>query len=82
MRTLIFIVVGLALACVALYFAPPPHRLLAASAFSVVWLIVAAFNLRIGLTHGYTLAQELPIHLLLWGVPVAGAWIGLWWHGR
>jgi len=79
MRTLIFILVGTLLAAVALRFAPSEHRVLTASLFSVVWLVVAAFNLRIGLSHGYTLAEELPIHLVLWGVPVAGAWLWVWW---
>lgn len=82
MRTLIFILAGLTLAAVVLRFAPPAHRMLAVSIFSLVWLAVAAFNLRTGLSHGYTLAQELPIHLVLWGVPVAGAWLWAWWSGR
>ncbi len=36
---------------------------------------------RTGMSHGYTLAQEPPIHLVLFGVPAALAW-GLWWWGR
>lgn len=81
MRTLLIVAVGLALAFLALRFAPAQHRTLAAAAFSLSWFVAAALNLRIGLSHGYTLAQELPIHLVLYGVPTATAW-GLWWWLR
>jgi uncharacterized membrane protein YwaF len=81
MRTLIFIVVGLVLAALLLRLVPAAHRTLAAGAFTVVWLGVAAFNLRTGLSHGYTLAEELPIHIALFGIPAALAWT-LWWWSR
>lgn len=81
MRTLIFVVVGMALAAALLRWTPVAHRTLAASGFTLVWLAVSAWNLRTGMSHGYTLAQELPIHLVLFGVPAALAW-GLWWWGR
>ncbi|ARU06233.1 hypothetical protein CCO03_17495 [Comamonas serinivorans] len=79
MRTLIIVVIGLVLAALALRLTPAAHRLLAAGLFTVVWLGVTALNLRTGLSHGYTLAEELPIHLVLFGVPVAAAWV-LWWR--
>ncbi|WMD21617.1 hypothetical protein RAS12_04360 [Achromobacter seleniivolatilans] len=82
MRTVIFIVVGLILAAVLLRLVPNPHRTLAACAFTVVWLGVAALNLRTGLSHGYTFAQELPIHLILFGVPALAAWAVWWWLRR
>jgi len=78
MRTVLFIAVGLALAAASLRLAPGAHRTLAAVLFTAAWLGVSAWNLRTGLSHGYTLAQELPIHLVLFGVPAALAW-GLWW---
>ncbi|THF64558.1 hypothetical protein E6C76_10865 [Pseudothauera nasutitermitis] len=81
MRTLIFIAAGLLLAVLALRLAPPTRRGLAALAFAVAWLGVSAWNLLTGLSHGYTLAQELPIHVALFGIPAALAW-GLWWRGR
>ncbi len=81
MRTLIFIVVGLALAALSVRLAPATHRTLAVSAFTVVWLGVAALNLRTGLSHGYTLAEELPIHVVLFGLPALAAW-GVWWLRR
>jgi hypothetical protein len=82
MRTLVIILVGLALAGIVLRFTPEVHRVLAAGLFSFGWLIVAAVNLRGGLSHGYTLAEELPIHAVLFGVPVAAAWLWIWWAGR
>lgn len=81
MRTLVIVAVGLALAFLSLRFAPAQFRTLAAVAFSLLWFVVAVLNLRVGLSHGYTLAQELPIHLVLYGVPTAAAW-GLWWWLR
>ncbi len=78
MRTMIFIIVGLVLAALLMRLVPAAHRTLAAGAFTVVWLGVAALNLRTGLSQGYTLAEELPIHLVLFGVPTAVAW-GIWW---
>jgi uncharacterized protein (DUF924 family) len=71
MRTLIFVVVGMALAAVLLRWAPMAHRTLTAGGFTLVWLAVSAWNLRTGMSHGYTLAQELPIHVVLFGVPTA-----------
>jgi len=81
MRTLILIVIGLALAIALLRLAPPAWRTGAAVLFTLLWLAVAGWNLRTGLSHGYTLAQELPIHVPLFGVPVALAW-ALWWFAR
>ncbi|MCD0503474.1 hypothetical protein [Bordetella petrii] len=81
MRTLIFIVVGVVLAAAAVRLTPPAYRLWAAGLFTLAWLAVSAWNLCTGLSHGYTLGQELPIHLALFGVPAAVAW-GLWWQSR
>ena len=39
--------------------------------FIVVWLLATGFNLRIGMRRGYSLAEELPIALLVFGVPAA-----------
>lgn len=82
MRTLIIILVGLAIAAVLLRVTPATHRLLAAGAFTAVWLVVTILNLRTGLSHGYSLAEELPIHAILFGVPVVAAWGWIWWAGR
>ena len=75
MRTLILIAAGLVLALLSLRIAPAAYRGWAAASFTVVWLGVCAWNLSTGLSHGYTLAEELPIHAVLFGVPVALAWV-------
>lgn len=41
--------------------------------FVPVWLVAAGVNLYIGTTHGYTVAQELPIGLVVFGIPAAVA---------
>ncbi len=52
-------------------FAPLP---LAALIFLPIWLIIAVINLWVGVTRaGYTVAQELPILLVVFGVPAAVA---------
>ncbi|MDR7194585.1 hypothetical protein [Luteimonas terrae] len=79
MRTAIIIALGLLTASLLLRLAPAGQRTLAAGAFTLVWLGVSAWNLRTGMSHGYTFAQELPIHLALFGIPVALAWV-LWWR--
>ncbi|GAB1579741.1 hypothetical protein [Bordetella petrii] len=77
MRTLVLIAVGIVLAVLFLRLAPASRRTLAAGAFTVVWLGASCWNLATGLSHGYTLAEELPIHAVLFGIPVAAAWL-LW----
>lgn len=81
MRTLIFIAVGLVLAALLIRLTPVAHRTVAAAVFTLAWLGVSVWNLRTGMSHGYTLAQELPIHIALFGLPAAMAW-GVWWWSR
>lgn len=81
MRTLIIIAIGLILAIALMRLVPAPHRTWAAGLFTLAWLVACAWNLRVGLSHGYTLAEELPIHAALFGIPALVAW-GLWWWAR
>jgi hypothetical protein len=76
MRTLIFIVVGLLLVGVAMWLSRPDKRRIVATAFSVGWLAAVLWNLRTGMSHGYSLQEELPIQAAIYLVPVAAAW---WW---
>ena len=56
---------------------------LAAKVFVPVWLIVAVTNMWVGVHHaGYSVREEFPILLLVLAVPVAIAFIGIWWLGR
>ncbi|WDS37037.1 hypothetical protein [Pseudoxanthomonas sp.] len=74
MRTLILILAGLLIAVGAVFRCPQAHRRKGAAAFTVVWLLAVAWNLRVGLAHGYALQEEAPIQLLIFVVPVAAAW--------
>ncbi|PMR69153.1 hypothetical protein [Halomonas heilongjiangensis] len=75
MRTLIFIIVGLAILGVALALSRPAWRPRVALGFIVLWLAVSAVNLGMGLAAGYPLAEELLVHLFLFGIPaLAAAW--------
>jgi len=51
----------------------------AAAWFIPFWLAAAAFNLSIGVRHGYTVIEELPIALVVFGVPAAIA-AAIWWR--
>ncbi|MCW5605986.1 MAG: hypothetical protein KIT18_15705 [Burkholderiales bacterium] len=78
MRTLIFVLAGLAIVFIAMWLVPAARRALAAWVFSAAWLAVSLVNLSIGLSHGYSLREELLVHLVLFGVPVLAAWLAVW----
>lgn len=81
MRTLMLILAGLALMALATWIAKPAQRMRVAMGFTVAWLLVVLWNLRTGMSHGYSLAEEAPIQALIFLVPVAAAWL-LAWKGR
>jgi hypothetical protein len=85
MRTPLFFFVGLLLlaACLLLgrlFSAHYPGATYAATiTFISLWLGISAFNLWVGVSKaGYTLADELPIFLLIFAVPAAAAIILKW----
>ncbi|WP_420426625.1 hypothetical protein [Algiphilus sp.] len=46
----------------------------AVAGFLAIWIVVALLNLWIGVQHaGYTVWQELPIFVVVFGVPAAAA---------
>lgn len=45
----------------------------AALAFLPVWAAAAAWNLSIGVRHGYTVGEEIPIALVVFAVPAVAA---------
>ena len=47
--------------------------------FIPIWLVAAGINLSIGMRHGYSFAEELPIALVVFGVPAAIA-AAIWWR--
>jgi hypothetical protein len=54
-----------------------------AKLFIPLWLLLAGINLWIGVTRaGYTVAEEAPIFLIVFGVPAAVALLLVWWLSR
>lgn len=85
MRTLIFIVGGFVLlaACLGaakLLSGGAAHGMRTATiAFVALWLVVAGANMWIGVARaGYSVAEELPIFLLIFGLPVVVAVLLKW----
>jgi hypothetical protein len=83
MRTLVIIVGGLillGLSILASRLIAGPHAMaMAAKIFIPVWLAIAAVNLWIGVTRaGYSVAEELPIFLLIFVIPAALAVLVAW----
>jgi len=85
MRTLLFVLGGFVLLAVCLGGArllagvlTEPNRA-AVIAFCVIWFVVAAVNMAIGVARaGYSFMEELPIFLLIFGVPAAVAIFAKW----
>ena len=83
MRTLLFIVGGLmlvgAFVLVGRQVGGTATMVTAAKIFIPIWLAVAVWNLWAGVsTAGYSVAEELPILLAIFGIPAAVAAF-LWW---
>lgn len=79
MRTLVLLVIGVALAVLVVAVAVrrwPDRRLELLAGFTVWWALVTTWNLATGLAHGYTLGEELPIQAVVFAVPVGAAWGG------
>ena len=75
MRTIVLILIGLALAGLAMWLGKPARRVAAAWLFTGAWLLVTSWNLYTGMSHGYSLQEELPIQALIFAVPVIAAWL-------
>jgi len=85
MRTALFLLAGFLLlgasAILSRLFAPayPSAPTVATIAFVAAWLALTTFNLWVGVSKaGYSVAEELPILLVLFGVPAAAALILHW----
>ena len=85
MRTALFLLAGFLLlgasVIVARLFAAsyPSAPTVATVAFLVLWLALTSFNLWVGVEKaGYTVAEELPILLLLFGIPAGAALLIAW----
>ncbi len=81
MRTVFIIVIGLVLMALAMWLTKPAKRIATAALFTAVWLLVTLWNLYTGMSHGYSLQEELPFQSAIFVIPVLGAWV-LAWKGR
>ena len=85
MRTALFLLAGLLLLAAAAILGRlfssnyPAATTTATVAFIAVWLVIAGANMWVGVARaGYSVAEELPIFLLLFGVPALAAVILRW----
>ncbi len=85
MRTLLFLIAGVMLLAAFLLLAKlfsvtvTDAPRVALISFVVVWLLVCGLNMWIGVTRaGYSIAEELPIFLLIFGVPAVAAALLKW----
>lgn len=85
MRTLLFLLAGFGLLAVCLGLARVDSSSLAdpmrkaTLTFVALWFVVAGINLWVGASKaGYTVAEELPIFLLIFGVPALAALLLKW----
>lgn len=85
MRTALFLLAGFLLLAAFLVLAKlfsanyPAATTWATAAFVVLWLVLAAPNMWVGVVKaGYSVAEELPILLLIFSVPAAVAILLKW----
>ena len=85
MRTALFLVAGFLLLAASLLlgrlFAAnyPGATVVATIAFVVLWLVIAGANMWVGVARaGYSVTEELPIFLLIFGLPAALAVLLKW----
>lgn len=83
MRTALIMLAGLVLLGFTLaggrYVGGTSAMLIGVKVFVIVWLVLALFNLWMGVSGaGYSLAEELPIFLLVFFIPAGAAAIA-WW---
>ena len=78
-HTVKVIACGLVLLALCLVFG----RAAGAKLFLPLWLVAAGVNLWIGVTRaGYSIADEAPVFLIVFGVPAAVALVALWGLSR
>lgn len=85
MRTALFLAAGLLLMGGLLILGKlfsgyyPGAARAATLAFVVLWFVLAGVNMWVGVEKaGYSVAAELPIFLVIFGVPALAAWLVQW----
>lgn len=72
-----FVLLGLCLALGRQFFSLAKGALL----FLPLWFLGAGLNLWVGMTHGYSFQEELPIFLGIFALPSLVA-LAIWWKTR
>jgi hypothetical protein len=85
MRTTLFLLAGLLLLAASLLLGRlfsanyPGATLAATAAYVALWFVIAGANMWIGVAKaGYSVTEELPIFLLIFGLPAAAAIVLNW----
>ena len=85
MRTTLFLLAGLLLLAASLLLGRlfssnyPGATLAATVAYVALWFVIAGANMWIGVAKaGYSVTEELPIFLLIFGLPAAAAIVLKW----
>jgi hypothetical protein len=85
MRTTLFLLAGLLLLAASLLLGRlfsanyPGATLAATAAYVALWFVIAGANMWIGVAKaGYSVTEELPIFLLIFGLPAAAAIVLKW----
>ena len=85
MRTGLFLLAGLLLLAAALLLGKlfssnyPGATFAATVAYVAIWFLIAGMNMWVGVARaGYSVAEELPIFLLIFGLPAALALLLKW----
>jgi hypothetical protein len=85
MRTALFLIAGFLLLAASLLLGKlfstnyPSATTAATIAYVGLWLSIAGANMWVGVARaGYSVAEELPIFLLIFGLPVAVAIVAKW----
>jgi hypothetical protein len=85
MRTALFLVAGFLLLAASLLLGRllsanyPGATVAATVAYVALWLVIAGANMWIGVAKaGYSVTEELPIFLLIFGLPAAAAVVLKW----
>jgi len=85
MRTALFLVAGLLLLAASLLLGRlfsanyPGATVAATAAYVALWFVIAGANMWIGVAKaGYSINEELPIFLLIFGLPAAAAVVLKW----
>jgi hypothetical protein len=85
MRTVLFLLAGFLLLGASILLGKlfstnyPSATFAATVSYVALWLLIAGFNMWVGVAKaGYSLSEELPIFLLIFAVPVAVAIVLKW----